>query len=190
MCHGMARLIFLDGFCCRSSVAYWGSCPGSVPYSSPGAGRACSCPSPKGWYRASRVRSLGFYRMVFVGLCGYCSVDLIVWVVRSNQPAAMDVDVVRCLHVPVRQTCSICVSGSAACALEGRNLEVCLSLRILLQVLSRMSGQLSWLCSLIQSGSRAGLLVSFPEGMVSYKPGQEFGLLPYGFCRVMWLMQC
>ena len=29
---------------------------------------------------------------------------------------------------------------------------------------------------------RAGLLVSFPEGMVSCKPGQELGLLPHNFC--------
>ena len=29
---------------------------------------------------------------------------------------------------------------------------------------------------------RAGLLVSFPEGMVSCKPGQELGLLPHYFC--------
>ena len=37
---------------------------------------------------------------------------------------------------------------------------------------------------------RAGLLVSFPEGMVSCKPGQELGLLPHNFCRAMWLLQC
>jgi len=37
---------------------------------------------------------------------------------------------------------------------------------------------------------RAGLLVSFPEGMVSYKPDQELGLLPHNFCRTMWFLQC
>ena len=37
---------------------------------------------------------------------------------------------------------------------------------------------------------RAGLLVSFPEGMVSCKPGQELGILPHDFCRAMWLLQC
>ena len=37
---------------------------------------------------------------------------------------------------------------------------------------------------------RAGLLVSFPEGMVSSKPGQELGLMPHNFCRAMWLLQC
>jgi len=37
---------------------------------------------------------------------------------------------------------------------------------------------------------RAGLLVSFPEVMVSFKPGQELGLLPHNFCRAMWLLQC
>ena len=36
---------------------------------------------------------------------------------------------------------------------------------------------------------RAGLLVSFPEGMVSCKPGQELGLFPHNFCRAMWLLQ-
>jgi len=36
---------------------------------------------------------------------------------------------------------------------------------------------------------RAGLLVSFPEGMVSCKPGQELGLLPH-ICRAIWLLQC
>ena len=46
---------------------------------------------------------------------------------RRAQPA-MDVDDVRWVHVPVRQACSVCVSRSGACALEGRNLEVCASL--------------------------------------------------------------
>jgi len=31
---------------------------------------------------------------------------------------------------------------------------------------------------------RAGLLVSFPEGMVSCKPGQELGLLPHPHCQI------
>jgi len=50
--------------------------------------------------------------------------------VRSCRRAvpAMDVDDVRCLHVPVRQACSVCVSGSAAWVLKGWNLEVCSSL--------------------------------------------------------------
>ena len=38
---------------------------------------------------------------------------------------ALDVDDVRCVHVSVRQACSGCVSGSAANALGGQNLEVC-----------------------------------------------------------------
>jgi len=42
--------------------------------------------------------------------------------------SVMDVDDVRGFHVPIRQACSVCVSGSAPCALEGRNLEVCSSL--------------------------------------------------------------
>jgi len=41
---------------------------------------------------------------------------------------AMDVDDVRRVHVPVRQACSVCVSGSADFAREGWNLEVCWSL--------------------------------------------------------------
>jgi len=58
---------------------------------------------------------------------------------------------------------------------------------ILLQVLSRMAGQLSLHCPLLKSKDRAGLLVSFPEGMVSCKPGQVLGFLPWNFCRAMWL---
>jgi len=37
---------------------------------------------------------------------------------------------------------------------------------------------------------RAGLLMSFPEGMVSCKPGQDLGVFPHDFCRSMWLIQC
>ena len=110
----------------------------------------------------------------------------------------MDVDDAHYVLIPVCMACSVCVSGSAACALEGWNLEVCTSLcpwrfflgRIFLQVLSHQARQLSLPCSLLESGDRAGLLVSFPEGMVSCKPGQEVGLLPHNFCRVMWLLQC
>jgi len=51
-------------------------------------------------------------------------------------------------------------------------------LRMLLQGLGLMSGQLSLLCPLLRSEDRAGLLVSLPEGMVSCKPGWELGLLP------------
>jgi len=50
--------------------------------------------------------------------------------------------------------------------------------RILLQVLSRMLGQLSLLYPLLKSEDRAGLHVSFPEGMVSCMPGRGLGLLP------------
>ena len=41
---------------------------------------------------------------------------------------AMDVDDVRFSNVPVRQAYSVCVSESAALALEGWNLDVCSSL--------------------------------------------------------------
>jgi len=43
--------------------------------------------------------------------------------------------------------------------------------------------------SLLDSG-RAGLLVSFPEGMVSCRPGQVLVLELRVFCRVMYLLQC
>ena len=111
---------------------------------------------------------------------------------------AMDVDDVHYVLIPVRMACSVCVCGSAACALEGWNLEVFTSLcpwrfmftRILLQVLSRQARQLSLPCSLLKSRDRAGLLVSFPEGMVSCKPGQALGFEPRIFCWAMWLLQC
>ena len=48
--------------------------------------------------------------------------------------------------------------------------------QILLQGLSRMSGQLFLLCPLLRSEDCAGLLVSFPEGMFSCKPGWELGI--------------
>jgi len=50
--------------------------------------------------------------------------------VQSCQRAvsAMDVDNVRCLPVPVPQACSVTVLVLAACALEGRNLELHLCL--------------------------------------------------------------
>jgi len=41
---------------------------------------------------------------------------------------AVDVDDVCCAHVPVRPACSLGVSESAAWALEGRNLQSCVSL--------------------------------------------------------------
>ena len=43
--------------------------------------------------------------------------------------------------------------------------------------------------SLLDS-ARAGLLVSFPEGMVSCRPGQVLVLELRVFCWVMWLLQC
>jgi len=43
--------------------------------------------------------------------------------------------------------------------------------------------------SLLDSG-RAGLLVSFPEGMLSCRPGQVLVLELRVFCRVMCLLQC
>jgi len=60
--------------------------------------------------------------------------------------------------------------------------------RMLLQGLSRMPGQLSLLCPLLKSEDRAGLRVSFPDGMVLCKPGWELGLLPENFCRAMLVL--
>ena len=51
-------------------------------------------------------------------------------------------------------------------------------LRMMLQGLGLMTGQLSLLYPLLRSEERAGLLVSLPEGMVSCKPGWELVLLP------------
>jgi len=42
--------------------------------------------------------------------------------------SAADVNDVRCLRVHVLQACSVGVLVLAACALEGQNLELCLSL--------------------------------------------------------------
>ena len=43
--------------------------------------------------------------------------------------------------------------------------------------------------SLLESG-RAGLLVSFPEGMVSCKLGSALVLHPSDFCEVKYFLQC
>jgi len=107
----------------------------------------------------------------------------------------MDVDDVHYVLIPVRMACRVCVSGSAAYALECWYLEVCTSLcpwrvrlgKIVLQVLGRQARQLSLSCSPLVSGDRAGLLVSFPKGMVSYKPGQALKIEPRIFCWDMWL---
>jgi len=72
-------------FCYRSSVAKRGSCPCPVARSCPGTERACSCPSPKGWYRASRARRLSLNRAFFVGSCGFSIVDLVAWGVVSHR---------------------------------------------------------------------------------------------------------
>jgi len=101
----------------------------------------------------------------------------------------MDMDNVHTVLIPVHVACSVCVSGSASCALEGWDFEVCTSLcpwrfmigRIFLQVLGRQA-------QLLDSGGRAGLLVSFPEGMVSCKPGQALVLELRIFCWGMWLL--
>jgi len=45
------------------------------------------------------------------------------------------------------------------------------------------------LSPLFKSEDRAGLHVSFSEGMVSCIPGQGLGLLPQIFCRALLLLQ-
>ena len=82
------------------------------------------------------------------------------------------------------QQCRVCVL-SCCCSLS---VAWCLQCRVLawywflLQFLCRMQGQLSLLCLLLKSEDQAGLHVSFPEGMVSCKPGQGLGNLPQNFC--------
>jgi len=108
----------------------------------------------------------------------------------------MDMDDVHNVLIPVRVNCSVCVPGSASCALEDWDLEVYTALcpwrfmfgTILLQVLGHQAWPLSWPCALLESGDRAGLLVSFPEGMVSCKPGQALVLESHIFCWAMWLL--
>ena len=71
-------------FCCRHLVSCRGSCVCSVPCSSPRTERACTCPSPKEWYCAGCGRSLGSCRRI-VGLCGCCTLRVVVGVVRGNR---------------------------------------------------------------------------------------------------------
>jgi len=73
------------GFFCRSLVVKRGSCSCPIPCSTLGAERACSCPSPKRWYRAGRARHLRLSRAFFVGSCTYCSVGVVVWDVESHR---------------------------------------------------------------------------------------------------------
>jgi len=85
---------------------------------------------------------------------------------------AMDVDDVHYVLILVSMASRNCVSGSAACALEGWNLEVCTSLcpwrfilgRILLQVLSRQARQVSLPCTLLESGTEWACSCPSPKG--------------------------
>jgi len=72
---------------CRPSVACLGSCPCSVPCSSLRTERAGTCPSPKGWCRASRGRGVGCYRKFFVEPCtlsGHGSVNFCACALHSE----------------------------------------------------------------------------------------------------------
>jgi len=86
--HGSANFcacLLRSEFCCRSSVSCQGSCFCSVPCSSLRTERACTCPSPKEWYRTGSGRSLGFSRRIFVGTCWYYSICVVAGVVRCNR---------------------------------------------------------------------------------------------------------
>ena len=83
---------------------------------------------PEGMVSCKPGQELGLLphicRAIWLLQCGFGSMGRRVQSWRRAVPA-MDVDDVRCVHVSVRQTCSGCVSGSAANALGGQNLEVC-----------------------------------------------------------------
>ena len=64
---------------------------------------------------------------------------------------------------------------------------MCTALRILLQVLGFMLGPLCLLRTVLKSEDRAGLHVSFPEGMVSCRLQWEHGLLPWN-CQTLWVL--
>ena len=64
-----------------------------------------------------------FCRAMLVLLRLLCCVGRKVHLWRRTVRAS-DVDDVYCVHVPVRQACSVCVSGSTACALECWDLDV------------------------------------------------------------------
>jgi hypothetical protein len=81
--HGSAGLC--SEFCCRSSVACWGSCPCFVPCSSQRTKRAGTCPSPKGWYCACRVRGSGCCHKIFVEPSCCYSGSLVAWAKRSDR---------------------------------------------------------------------------------------------------------
>ena len=99
--------------------------------------------------------------------------------------AAADMHDVHGVLIPTPVACSVCISGSVTNTLQGWDLDVCTSLlpwrfmldRNFLPVLGRQARQLFLSYSLLDSG-RADLLVSFAEGMVSYRQGQalEFEL--------------
>jgi len=62
-----------------------GSAPCSVPCTGPRAVFACSCPSPRGWFRACKGRSHGpeHFPAASAGTCLYCARRGVVGVVRS-----------------------------------------------------------------------------------------------------------
>jgi len=108
-----------------------------------------------------------------------------------------DMDDVHGVLISTHVACSVCISESVTNTLEGWDLDVFTSLfpwqfildRNFLLVLGRQARQLFLSCSLFDSG-RAGLLVSFPEGMVSCRPGQAVELELRVFNRVVCILQC
>ena len=93
-------------------------------------------------------------------------------------------------HWPVEgfQQCGVCVLSSCCSLSVVRPWRFMLG-RDFLPVLACQARLLYLSYSLLDSG-RAGLFVSFPEGMVSYRPGQVLVLELRVFCRVMYLLQC
>jgi len=93
-------------------------------------------------------------------------------------------------HWPVGgfQQCGVCVLSSCCSLSVVRPWRLMLG-RNFLPVLACQARLLYLSYSLLDSG-RAGLLVSFPKGMVSCRPGQVLVLELRVFCRVMCLLQC
>jgi len=100
--------------------------------------------------------------------------------------------------IATHAACSVCGFGPVTCTLESWDLEACTSLllwrfllgRSFLQVLrEKFARQLFLAHSLLHSGT-TGLLVSYPEGMVSCRPGQALALELRVFYQVECLLQC
>ena len=90
-----------------------------------------------------------------------------------------------CVHGECNGVCSVGLVSPCFMSWIGQFAFMLASCRIFLQDLGRMFGQLSLPCPLLRPEDRMGLLVSFPKGMVSSKPGCGLGILPQNSCRAM-----